>query len=81
MKTVNGSLRQTMGRFVMAGGLAAVALVSPVVWSISSSSEVASSVNGTVLKADSGLSQLQWIYSTQPRVQVPHVDTSVHQSR
>jgi hypothetical protein len=74
------SVKQTVARGFVAAGLAAAALASPIIWSMNTGPEVARPGSGTVVKADSGLDQLQWIYDVQPHAQA-HVDTTVHQSR
>lgn len=76
MKTTNGILGNTVGRLVVAGGLALAVVAAPAAVSM-----VGASATGTVVNAESGIGQLQWVYDTEPRVQVPHVDTTVHQSR
>ncbi|MDR3659533.1 MAG: hypothetical protein P4L86_03805 [Mycobacterium sp.] len=78
MKMMSGFAQQTLGRFVLAGGLVVAALVSPIAWSFGHDSAASPQ---TVVASHSGIGQVQWLDDIQPHAQAPHVDTSVHQSR
>ena len=81
MLTITGFAQQTVGRFVLAGGLTVAALVSPVAWSFASDTHHPQPKSVVASHNNNGIDQLQWIYGVQPRAQAPHVDTTVRQSR
>ncbi|MCX8565153.1 hypothetical protein OS122_30170 [Mycolicibacterium mucogenicum] len=78
--------RQTVGRFVVAGSLVAITLVTPPAMAMITTDSIASAsgnnaTSGATPNGGNGVGQLGWIYGVQPHVYVPHVDTTVHQSR
>lgn len=73
--------QQTVGRLMLAGALTVGVVVPPVAWSFTDDSHRVLPESVVASHNNSGIDQLQWLQTVQPRAQAPHVDTTVHQSR